>query len=618
MVKFCLIIICILTGSFCHAQNQEVADSLIFQYRSGSYINELDLLSQIAANETNHEISLQYAESLIIKAARDSLYESLHKGYLYKGHALLKMGENVEALSSFYSSHKFALRTEDLSKIGISKKALAVAYNAMENYDNAEEYYNESVELFKKNNDSLHLANALTDLGILYITLDQLDLARKHTNEAARIFDIKKSPLGSAHCLGNRGMIYAKQGRNNLAEANMNEAIKILDTLQDYHSIALYLIYMSDIYLDKDQWNKAVSYAKRSLELSIKYDLKEQIAAAHFKLSNLFEITGDFKESNAHLKDYYTHRESITDIEAIRQIGDIRRNFEMSQKQAEVDLLNQKQHNQRIIFFASVAAFILIALLAIGLFHRNYYIRKTSSIIEKERDRSDDLLCNILPEKTANELKMIGKVEAKHFESVSVMFTDFKAFTANSDKLSPEELVESIDFYFSKFDEIMEKYGLEKIKTIGDAYMCAGGLPFPSPDHAIKSIEAAFEIAEFVDRSKKEDPHNLTRFDIRIGINTGPVVAGVVGTKKFAYDIWGDTVNIASRMESNSEPGKINISENTYQLIKDQFCCSYRGEIPAKYKGNLKMYFVNGRLDESSKKDLKKVIHRSISLGNIS
>jgi len=618
MVKFCLIFIVVLTGFFCNAQNQQVADSLIFQYRSGSYENELDLLSQIAENETNHETSLQYAESLITKAAKDSLFDSLHEGYLIKGNTLLKMGNNVDALSSFFLSHKYAIQTDDSSRIGITKTAIAGAYHAIENYHDAEAYYKESVELLKKVNDSLHLAEALTDLGFLYITTDQLDLARKHTNEAAIIFDLKNSPLGSAHCLGNRGMIYAKQGRNDLAEANINEAIKILDELYDYYSIAVYLTCMSDIYFSKDQWEKAVSYAKRSLELATKYVLKEQIATAHLKLSNLFEKAGDFKKSNAHLKDYYSYRESIVNIQAIRQIGDIRRNFEMSQKQAEVDLLHQKQDNQRIIFLASMGALILIGMLALGLFHRNYYIRKTSHIIKKERDRSDDLLCNILPEKTANELKEIGKVKAKHFESVSVMFTDFKAFTANSGKLSPEELVESVDFYFSKFDEIMEKYNLEKIKTIGDAYMCAGGLPFPTPNHAIKCVDAAFEIAEFVDQSKKEDPNNLTRFDIRIGINTGPVVAGVVGTKKFAYDIWGDTVNIASRMEAKSEPGKINISDNTYQLIKDQFCCSYRGEIPAKYKGNLKMYFVNGRLDKSGQKDRRKDIHRSISLGKIS
>jgi class 3 adenylate cyclase len=140
----------------------------------------------------------------------------------------------------------------------------------------------------------------------------------------------------------------------------------------------------------------------------------------------------------------------------------------------------------------------------------------------------------------------------------------------------------------------MEKYGLEKIKTVGDSYMCAGGLPFPSEDHALKMIRAAMEIEQFISETQDDPTNDKIRLNIRIGINTGPVVAGIVGTKKFAYDIWGDTVNIASRMESNSMPGKINISENTYQLVKDVVDVEYRGELHVKNRGVMKMYFVNG------------------------
>ena len=191
----------------------------------------------------------------------------------------------------------------------------------------------------------------------------------------------------------------------------------------------------------------------------------------------------------------------------------------------------------------------------------------------------------------AQELKQHGAVKAKRFDSVTVMFTDFKGFTSYAEKLDPEELVKSVDYYFSAFDKIMEKHGLEKIKTVGDAYMCAGGLPFPTEDHPVRAILAAKEIIEFVHNSKLSNGHR-TPFDVRVGINTGPVVAGVVGTKKFAYDIWGDTVNIASRMESNSEVGKINVSGNTYELIKNLYQCEYRGSIAVKNRGNMDMYFV--------------------------
>jgi adenylate cyclase len=282
-------------------------------------------------------------------------------------------------------------------------------------------------------------------------------------------------------------------------------------------------------------------------------------------------------------------------------MADLRTDFEVSKKQAEVDLMYQEKRSQKIIAIASIVSLVLVFLMAIGLFRRYRFIKKTNIIIEAERKRSDNLLLNILPEETALELKESGKVVAKRFESVTVLFTDFEGFTQYAENLSPEKLVESIDFYFSKFDEIIEKYDLEKIKTLGDSYMCAGGLPFPSEDHAHKMILAATEILEFVEYSNRENPLNHTRFNIRVGINTGPVVAGVVGTKKFAYDIWGDTVNIASRMESNSIPGKINISENTFAIVMDAFDCEYRGEVEVKNRGMMKMYFVNNKKSMNAK-----------------
>jgi class 3 adenylate cyclase len=288
------------------------------------------------------------------------------------------------------------------------------------------------------------------------------------------------------------------------------------------------------------------------------------------------------------------YRDSIRNLESVQKLADLRTDFEVSQKQIEVDLLNEQKRNQQIIVIAVIIALFLIGLLAVGIYRRYKFIRQTNEIIEMERRRSDQLLLNILPEEVAQELKDDGKVQARKYESVSVLFTDFKGFTAYAEQLPPEELVACVDFYFSKFDEIIEKYDIEKIKTVGDAYMCAAGLPDPNPRHAVKIVEAALEIAEFVEKTREEPTHDMPRFDIRIGINSGPVVAGVVGTKKFAFDIWGDTVNIASRMESNSESGKVNISENTYELIKDAFECEYRGEIAAKNRGRLKMYFVRG------------------------
>ena len=208
-----------------------------------------------------------------------------------------------------------------------------------------------------------------------------------------------------------------------------------------------------------------------------------------------------------------------------------------------------------------------------------------------EKKKSDDLLLNILPEDIANELKQTGNTKSRSYEVATVMFTDFENFTSKSEKLSPEELVAIIDTCFKKFDEIISKYNIEKIKTIGDAYLCVSGLPDKKNHNPVNVVKAAIEIIDFI-YSFRQNANEDSYFDIRIGIHTGPLVAGVVGDKKFAFDIWGDTVNTASRMEQNSEANKINISQSTYDLVKETFHCKFRGKRAAKNKGMIEMYFV--------------------------
>jgi histidine kinase len=219
-------------------------------------------------------------------------------------------------------------------------------------------------------------------------------------------------------------------------------------------------------------------------------------------------------------------------------------------------------------------------------------VKERTAELAQEKKNSDDLLENILPAETAEELKLNGRTNPKKFESVTVLFTDFVGFTTISSHMSPEEIVSTIDAYFRAFDGIVSKYKVEKIKTIGDAYMCVGGLPIPNSTHAVDTLKVAIEIRNWVSEfNEKQRLENKPEFNVRIGLHTGPVVAGVVGSKKFAYDIWGDTVNTASRMETCSNQGKINISGTTYKLVSEKFDCEYRGKIAAKNKGEIDMYF---------------------------
>jgi adenylate cyclase len=269
-----------------------------------------------------------------------------------------------------------------------------------------------------------------------------------------------------------------------------------------------------------------------------------------------------------------------------------------AQDKQEQELEIQKANSFRNLSLIGLGSSVVIAFLFYRRFKENQKQKRTledkNRIIEEERLRSDDLLRNILPTAIAQELKLNGKAKAQRYEKASVLFIDFKNFTAISEKLSPEQLVAELDSYFKAFDYIISQYKLEKIKTIGDAYMCASGLSdqISTPNNIVK---AALEMQQYlyemkVEKMEKEQPI----FEARIGIHTGPVVAGVVGVNKFAYDIWGDTVNIAARMQEACEPGQINISETTYREVQYSFRCHHRGRVPAKNKGAVDMYYVGG------------------------
>ena len=218
-------------------------------------------------------------------------------------------------------------------------------------------------------------------------------------------------------------------------------------------------------------------------------------------------------------------------------------------------------------------------------------LRQVQREIEIEREKSEQLLRNVLPQSVATELKERGKSEPQSFNNVSILFSDFADFTSFTKNMDPITLIEELNDMFTTFDNIMEKHGCERIKTIGDAYLAVCGVPDYKEGHSIRLTKAALEMREYLlERNKKSE----TAWENRIGIHSGEIVAGIVGTKKYLYDIFGNSVNIASRMESNSEPMAINVSEFTYNQIKDHFLCTKRDPIEVKGIGLTNMYFVDG------------------------
>jgi len=314
------------------------------------------------------------------------------------------------------------------------------------------------------------------------------------------------------------------------------------------------------------------------------------------------------KEKLAELSD--RRQKEIAKIEDKKKLQEMLLNKEIEQAQGEIEnaKLNAKlQEEQNQIFLLMMGAISLFVVLLALIFYFRFRAKKKAAkeleeknkLIAEEQERSDELLLNILPAKIAKELKETGgKVKAQKYDDVTVLFSDFINFTNISERLTPEQLVQELDTCFKAFDFIIANYpSIEKIKTIGDAYMCASGL---SDRKTIPTdiIKAGLEMQQFLDEIKEtKQQQGLPFFEARIGLHTGPVVAGVVGVKKFAYDIWGDTVNIASRMETKSEAGKVNISETTYNLVRYRFNTTYRGKISAKNKGQIDMYFVDGEVN---------------------
>ena len=323
-----------------------------------------------------------------------------------------------------------------------------------------------------------------------------------------------------------------------------------------------------------------------------KEEIKKELAKEATKIK---EMDSEEVKDELLLAHYKNRYDSLAHLRLMDSLNLVKQDAELQQQESE---LARQKTQQSLTTMGAGGSSILFLLILFSYFKQrksNRLLSDKNLQIQAEQNRSEGLLLNILPAKVADELKEFGTAQAHKYEGVSVLFTDFKNFSQIAEQLSAEQLVAELDYCFKAFDNIIDKYGLEKIKTIGDAYMCAGGLPMPNADNPKLAVQAAIEIQAFLDKwNQQKIKEQQLCFEARVGIHTGPVVAGVVGTKKFAYDIWGDTVNIAARMESKGEAGKINISGTTHELIKDDFDCAYRGMIKVKNKGEIAMYFVEG------------------------
>lgn len=516
----------------------------------------------------------------------------------------LDKGMPAKAISFLQESRRIEEELGDKRGLAGTYINIGNVHLRLDNDDEAIAYYKRAIELCDELGELEFKANALNGLGTITRGRDQFEESLKYYQQAleARLQLGDRKGLASSYT--SLGDIYRDMGDDQRALSNYEESLRIREEMNYPFGIALSHVRIGDYYRHTGNYRRALTDCYKGERIAREIGAyKVQKDGCHclydsYKVLAQPDSALKYHELKMQLVDSIDENESsrkIQEMEFREQIlaDSLQQEEEKLKMQIAFDQEVYKKTRSKNIALGSGLLFLL---LAGGLFSRNRYISRSRRIIEKEKDRSEKLLLNILPYEIAEELKEKGEAGARDFDMVSILFTDFMDFTQKSSELSATDLVAEIDTCFKAFDRIVDKYGIEKIKTIGDAYMAAGGIPVPSEDAASRTVEAAIAMQRFMLKHNRERlREGKFAFEMRVGIHSGPVVAGIVGVKKFQYDIWGDTVNTASRMETNGSSGKINISQSTYDLISEdpKFTFEPRGMINVKGKGEVRMYYVD-------------------------
>lgn len=562
-------------------------------------------LGIIASKERNYQDACSHFEAAYFLQNKLQDKEAMVVLLSKLGNAKLYDGKYTDALK--YYDQAIEIRKEKVNELGTADLYTnsGIVHGLIGNYTLAFQSHMQALKTFEKLEQSSRIASTCSNIGLIFIEQQKLDDALKMFQRSLSIYQSEKNISNSCKVLNNIGYVYQEQKKFKDALSFHKEALMLCESTGDKAKLAATYSNIANVHQDLKKFKLALNFYTKSLQLFKELKEKRGITQTYINLGKLYYELGNYKEAHQYLNDAISQAEEVGLKNQLRKSYEYlsllfakEKNFqkayqyhldftrldkeilnsEISGQMAQLSMRYEVEQRERETELERV---------------KNAELTKAYNSLDIEKKRSEDLLLNILPVEISEELKQFGKTKARSFEMASVLFADIKGFTTISEQLSATEIVSGIDEYFELFDTLMDKYNIEKIKTIGDAYLCVCGIPVPVEDHAIYLILAAKEFIEGVKKIRKSRmKRKLHSFDFRIGIHSGPLVAGVVGSKKFAYDIWGDTVNTASRMEQNSEANRINISEATYQLIKNKFNCIYRGEIEAKNKGKLRMYFV--------------------------
>jgi len=575
--------------------NKQYQKALDFNLRIQQLLedNQRDEKEQILAYNNlgyNYNYLNQYEESILYfsKALKqldkkDFSAETILNTNI--GIAYYNLGQFDASISYLMQARKIKSAYDPTSLDEIDQ-LLATVYLKKKDLHNAISHVNQAEARAKKNHNDVLLSDVYYTTALIQAELYQYDIAldffQKHLN-LRDSFELEER-FRQQHLL--QQQIDLERTEKQVKLLIINEDIKELTIAQ----------------LQVEAKNQRLQLQNKEAELLTEQKEKELLVKDNvIKASKLKTQELETQQANQKLE---LTRQQLNLQNKESQLANEQKEKDLLIRDREISSLELQKQRERVHFFYGLGALLILIIfvIVVGLIYSrklNQKLNRTNIAIEKqkeeineERKKSDGLLLNILPEQVATELKNTGKATTKKYENVTILFTDFKDFTALVATIPASLLVKELNDIFSRFDEIMEELQIEKIETIGDAYMAACGLPEENSDHALKCLNAAHNMLAFL---KHRNKRSKIQWNMRVGIHSGPVVAGVVGKKKFAYDLFGDTVNTASRIESNGEAGKVNISETTYELIKNDttFTFENRGSINAKGKGELEMWFVN-------------------------
>lgn len=568
-----------------------------------------------------HYRASKYSEALIEWSEALTIFDSLNdkQGQANMlnniGAIYADKGDFIQALGFYLKSLKFSEELHDSLRIATALNNIGSIYeNDPNTYLKSIEYYKRGLEISEKIQYVDGIGVSAQNIGQLYLSMNKHKDALGYyltSEEAFRgIGENNYLPLS----LASIGKIYGLEGNYQKAKQYHEEAIEISTRYSYQVRIAQSLVKLAETEALFKHYPAAIKNYREAERIALAAGAKTDLRSVYEGLSDLYARTGDFKAAYQYQQMFIKVKNDLYKEDTARELQKLQFGFEIEKKETQIRLLTkdkalkdleiEKQTVTRNALMVGLAFLLLLAFFLYSnykqkdktskiLAKQNAEIMKQKEEIETQKLEIEKLILNILPNEVAQELRKTGKATPRYYESVTVLFTDFKEFSRIAEVLSAQDLVADLNECFIAFDRIIEEHGLEKIKTIGDAYMCACGIPTSIPDHPLRTVRAALAIQKYIETENEvRRARGSNLWELRIGIHTGPVIAGVVGRKKFAYDIWGNAVNLASRLETNGKEGKVNISESTYYLIKDHFECEYRGKIYAKNIGDVDMYFV--------------------------